>query len=422
MQALKIVPRLLTEQIQHSLKVDRVVALMGPRQAGKTTLARHLLICDSPVQHYNLKDPDVRRALLANARQEFAHYADHLIILDEVQLVPSLLELIQVHVDARPDRKGQFLILGSNHLLLNRQIKESLAGRVMLHKLFPLSFAEMSQVSGPSLFARLVKMRSLQQAASLIEQSYLPVEQNAHLAASFQNFVVFGGFPEFLSRKNQQDRKNWLKSYHQTYLETDLRELVDLRNPESFERFEQLFITRVGSLLNISELARDCGLSADTIRRFLGYYRQLFVAWPLVPGHANIGKRMMKMPKWYFTDTGLARSIADDFRPESGIFFENTVIAELYKELSIDGMERGLCFLRSSTGVEADAVLSSQEGRVTFFLEIKSSRFADRADIRHLKKCVDSTPESLGILVNQTEKIVKMDRNIWSIPAHWLLC
>lgn len=85
-------------------------------------------------------------------------------------------------------------------------------------------------------------------------------------------------------------------------------------------------------------------------------------------------------------------------------------------------MERGLCFLRSSTGVEADAVVSSQEGRVTFFLEIKSSRFADRADIRHLKKCVDSTPESLGILVNQTEKIVKMDRNIWSIPAHWLLC
>ena len=417
-----IIPRLLTAQIQHSLKVDRVVALMGPRQAGKTTLARHLLACDRPVQHYNLKDPDVRRTLLANARQEFAHHADHLIVLDEVQLVPSLLELIQVHVDARPDQKGQFLILGSNHLLLNRQIKESLAGRVMLHKLFPLSFAEMYQVPGPSLFSRLVKAHSLQQAASLIEQSYLPVEQNTRLAASFQNFMVFGGFPEFLSRKNQQDRKNWLKSYHQTYLETDLRELVDLRNPESFERFEQIFITRVRGLLNISELARDCGLSADTIRRFLGYYRQLFIAWPLAPGHANIGKRMMKMPKWYFTDTGLARSIANDFRPESGIFFENTVVAELYKELSIEGMEKNIFFVRSSTGVEADAVVSSQEQGTAYFLEIKSSRFASQSDIRHLKKCVESTPESLGILVNQADKIIQMDRNIWSIPVHWLLC
>lgn len=156
-----IVPRRLTERIQHSLTTDRVVAVMGPRQAGKTTLVRHLLKCDRPVQHYNLKDPDVRRALLANARQEFEHHYENLIVLDEVQMVPSLLELIQIHVDADPDRKGRFLILGSNHLLLNRQIKESLAGRVMLHKLFPLSFAEMNQSSGPCLFSRLMKTGSL---------------------------------------------------------------------------------------------------------------------------------------------------------------------------------------------------------------------------------------------------------------------
>ncbi len=422
MRTMLVVPRRLTEKIQHSLTTDRVVAVMGPRQAGKTTLVRHLLECDRPVQHYNLKDPDVRRALLANARQEFEHHDEHLIVLDEVQMVPSLLELIQIHVDARPDRKGRFLILGSNHLLLNRQIKESLAGRVMLHKLFPLSFAEMNQSPGPCLFSRLMQTGSLREAQSMIEQSYMPVNENTRLAASFQDFSIYGGFPEFLSRKNPQDRRDWLKSYHQTYLETDLRELVDLRNPVSFERFEQLFVSSVGGLLNISELARDCGLSADTIRRFLGYYRQLFVAWPLVPGHANIGKRMMKMPKWYFTDTGLLRSVANDFRPESGIFFENTILAELYKELSIEGMEKRLFFVRTSTGVEADAVVSNQEARTTFFLEVKMGRFAGHADVRHLKKYVDNTPEAFGILVNQTEKIEKLHHNIWSIPAHWLLC
>ena len=103
------------------------------------------------------------------------------------------------------------------------------------------------------------------------------------------------------------------------------------------------------------------------------------------------------------------------------MFFENTVLAELYKELSTDGMEKTLFFVRSATGVEADAMVTNHEGQTIFFLEVKMGRFAGYSDIRHLKKCVDSTLGALGILVNQTEKIEKLDHNIWSIPAHWLL-
>ncbi len=418
---MKIIPRRLTKKIQHSLSTDKVVAVMGPRQSGKTTLVRYLLEIDSPVKYYNLKDPDVRRALMASARQEFEHFDDCLIVLDEVQMVPSLLETVQVHVDSRADRKGQFLILGSNHLLLNRQIKESLAGRVMLHKLFPLSLAEKNQNPGPCFLTSLLQAGSADKAVEMMEKYYLPVDQNARFGGSFRDFVIYGGYPEFLSRKNPQDRINWLKSYHQTYLETDLRELVDLRNPESFERFEQLFITRIGGLLNMSELARDCGLSTDTVRRYLSYYRQLFVAWRLLPGHANIGKRMMKMPKWYFIDTGLLRSVANDFRPGSGLYFENTVLSEIYKELAAEGRERELFFVRSSTGVEADAVISGLRESPIFFLEVKMTGFAGNQDVRHLKKCVSATPRSLGLLINNSEKITRMDQHIWSIPAHWLL-
>ena len=131
-EPLDIRPRHLTRSVQHALTTDRVVALMGARQAGKTTLVRYLLQSEREPRYYNLKDAAIRRQLAAQARADFRHDADRLIILDEIQQSPDLLGLVQVVVDERPRVQGQFLLLGSNHLLLNRQIKESLAGRVAL--------------------------------------------------------------------------------------------------------------------------------------------------------------------------------------------------------------------------------------------------------------------------------------------------
>ncbi|MCK5544491.1 MAG: ATP-binding protein [Desulfobulbaceae bacterium] len=418
---MKLIARNLTKHIQHSLKTDRVGAIMGPRQAGKTTLVRHLLKSERPLQYYNLKDPDIRRSLKASARQEFQFFKNSLIVLDEVQLMPVLLELIQLQVDTYPMVKGQFLILGSNHLLLNRQIKESLAGRVMLHTLYPLSFAEMAGSSTGSLLSRLLRSSSVTEAETSLTDFYLPAGHAADLAAKFANFILFGGYPEFLTRRRSEDRKRWLNSYHQTYLETDLRELAHLRNQESFERFEQLFAGRVAGLLNISGLARDCGLAADTIRRFMNYYRQLFVAWPVLPFHANIGKRMMKMPKWYFIDTGLLRSILNDFRPDSGELFENTILSELLKGIYLETQRSDLFFARTATGVEVDAVFSNLQGNITFFAEVKQGGTAHKADIRHLKKFVSMFANSVGLLINSTDSTRKLDERVWNVPAHWLL-
>ena len=128
---MELIFRELNAHVQHGLQTERVVAIMGPRQAGKTTLVQHQLKSERPFQYYNLKDPDIRRVLQTAARREFEHFADHLIVLDEVQQMPALLEFIQLAVDAHPREKGRFLLLGSNHLLLNRQIKESLGGFVV---------------------------------------------------------------------------------------------------------------------------------------------------------------------------------------------------------------------------------------------------------------------------------------------------
>ena len=417
---MKIFKRRLTARIEHSLVTDRVTALMGPRQAGKTTLVKHLLRSEKELRYYNLKDPAVRQVLKENGRREFKHFRDATIILDEVQTVPSLLELIQLQVDEYPGKQGQFFLLGSNHLLLNRHIKESLAGRVALFTLLPLSFGELLEREGRTLLEQLLNADDSRECVSILEEFYLPARESGYCKDIFREFNLFGGYPEFIRRKDPQDRKDWLSSYHQTYLETDLRQLVELRNPESFEMFEKMFVQRVGNLMNISELARDCGLSADTIRRFIGYYRQLFIAWQAKPYHTNLGKRMMKMSKYYFYDTGLLRSVLGDFSIMSGRFFENTVLTEVNKILGFNGGRRKLYFSRTATGVEADGFLTSYNGKIPLFLEVKQAEKMRRQNIKHLKKYVTEAGSGIGLLINNGSALEQVGDRIWAVPASWL--
>lgn len=418
---MQLIKRRLTAKIDHSLKTDRVCALMGPRQAGKTTLVRRLLQSERELRYYNLKDPAVRKTLKENGQKEFDHFSESTIILDEVQTVPSLLELIQIQVDEHPEKKGQFLLLGSNHLLLNQHIRESLAGRVALYTLLPLALTEILEQDSPTLLERLLDAENIPSCESILAQTYVPVAESVQSGELLADLNRFGGYPEFLERKNPEDRIDWLAHYHQTYLETDLRQLVELRNTESFETFEQLFSLRVGNLMNISELARDCGLSGDTIRRFIGYYRQLFISWQARPYHVNIGKRMMKMSKYYFYDTGLLRSILGNFTALTGQFFENTVLAEIRKILSFRGGQQNLYFARTATGVEVDGYLETAATSNKLFLEIKQANTVHRKDIRHLRKYIAAEPAGLGLLIYTGEQILNMDQRIWAVPAAWLL-
>ncbi len=418
---MNLVPRHLTRHINQSLKVDRVVAVMGPRQSGKTTLVRHLLKSDREIKYYNLKDPDTRRLLQKNAAREFEHFHRCLIVLDEVQRVPDLVERVQIQVDSRPDEKGQFLLLGSNHLLLNRHIRESLAGRVVLFRLYPLSFSELESRAEPTLLSRLLTESSIPAVEEMLSQAYLPVEDSIRLSAGFGEFNLYGGYPEFLTRTDEGARKQWLDSYHQTYLDTDLRELVNLRDPDSFERFEQLFVSRIGSLFNLNELSRDCAVSANTIQRFTGYYRQLFVAWACRPFHKNLGKRVMKMPKWYFIDTGLLRSLLKNFRAEDGTLFENTVLSEIRKVLYQEAFNEEISFYRTSTGVEADAVIPGRDGNVVFFCEVKQKAGTHRTDVSHLRKLIALSGDHIGLLINTSDSVEKLDERIWQVPVHVLL-
>jgi len=414
-------PRRLTAQIEHSLRTDRVTAIMGPRQAGKTTLVRHLLRGERELRYYNLKDPGVRQAMKENCRREFSLFRDQTIVLDEVQTVPALLEHIQLEVDERPEEKGRFLLLGSNHLLLHRHIKESLAGRVALFTLPPFSLGELLGRPGPTLLERLRREDSVERCADELDKLYLPLEHQEAGRSALLDLNRFGGYPEFITRRAPEDRMAWLANYRQTYLETDLRQLVDLRQAESFEVFEHLFSQRTGGLLNISELARDCALSADTVRRFIHYYRQLFVAWQARPWHANAGKRMVKMAKYYYHDTGVLRSITGDFTSGNGRYWENTVLTEIRKLLDGQGPNNTLFFLRSASGVEVDGRYGSISGRLTFCIEVKHSDKTHPQDCKHVQRYVSADENTIGLLLNMAPAPQRLADRLWALPADWLL-
>lgn len=413
--------RHLTDRVHHALSTDRVVALMGARQSGKTTLVRQLLRPTRDPVYYNLKDPATRRHLAALARRDFQHHADRLIILDEVQQLPALLALVQVIVDERPSVQGQFLLLGSNHLLLNKQIKESLAGRVALFTLDPLSFSEWAGRDAPSLLRRLLRADSPADAAATLRSFHLDAEESATLADAWREFSMFGGYPEFLTRRDPVDRRQWLRNYHQTYLETDLRELVRLRQPESFEVFEHLLAARAGSLVNLSDIAREAQLTVDTVRRFLDYLRQLFVAWRCPPYHGNLTSRVRKSPKWYFTDVGPLRTLLDRWQPDDGHVFENCVMTELRKAIYLEHLRRDLSFVRTSGGAELDALFRTPDGETTYMAEIKVSTSPRHGDLRALRHHVEQADDRVGLVIAGTVGVQQLAPRIWAVPPSWLL-
>lgn len=314
-----------------------VVTVTGPRQSGKTTLCR-LAFPDRP--YVNLEQPDVREFARGDPRAFLDGLRDGAII-DEIQRVPELLSWIQVDVDARPG-PGRYILTGSHQFELSRHIAQSLAGRTALLRLLPLSIAE------------------LQQAETL----------------STDDLLHRGGYPRI--HAEGLDPAAALGDYFETYVQRDLRELVQLRHIGEFERFVRLTAGRVGQLLNLQSLAADVGISGHTAREWISLLEASFIVFRLPPWFANIGKRLVKSPKLYFYDVGLAAWLVGIRSPEHlpthplrGNLFENLAVLEVLKTYANAGERPDLHFFRDSAGNEADLVLET--GSTLMLLEVKSA-------------------------------------------------
>jgi uncharacterized protein len=358
----RYIPRSLEPVLGRARAEFPVVVLIGPRQSGKTTLLQHTVGSQWPV--ISLEPPDVRAAAIADPRGFLALHPPP-VVYDEIQYAPDLLPYIKERVDARRDQPGQYILTGSQNLLLMQQVTESLAGRSAVLKLLPLTQRE---IAGDP------------QRALPWEMDHLPPAGSAPSPGELWSGILRGSYPELVANP-QRDIRLWQSSYVQTYLERDVRNLRNIGDLTQFQAFLRSLATRCAGLLNLSELARDVGIAVNTVRDWLAILEASFQVFLLRPYFVNLGKRLVKAPKVYFTDTGLLcylvglRDIEHAAAgPMGGALLENLVVAELFKTSLHRGEEPALYFWRTAAGSEVDVVIETQAGLIP--LEIKSSATA----------------------------------------------
>ncbi len=352
------IPRQLGSILQKAANEFPAVVLVGPRQSGKTTLLR--ILFEQKYRILSLEPPDVRLAARSDPRG-FLNLYPAPVVFDEIQYAPELLPYIKEKIDSARGQAGQYILTGSQNLLLMSQVTESLAGRAAVLKLMPLSSREIAGM--------LEKDFPWDGGAS----STLPMRT----AQETWGQILRGYYPE-IALQTERDARLWQASYVQTYLERDVRNLRNLGDLTQFQVFLRALAARSAQILNLSDLARDVGIAVNTAKDWISILEASFQIFILRPYYANIGKRLIKSPKIYFMDTGLLcylvglRDIEHAVAgPMGGAIFENLVIADVYKTFLHRGEEPSLYYWRTVAGSEVDLVIETQTGLVP--IEIKLS-------------------------------------------------
>lgn len=372
------------ENVLHELSGEYpVITITGPRQSGKTTLCR--MVFDKK-PYANLESPDVRQFAEDDPRGFLAQYPDGA-ILDEIQRAPDLVSYIQPLVDEDP-REGLFLLTGSQQFEVTNTINQSLAGRTALVRLLPFS------------------MEEVRTAVSLPDADTL---------------IYRGFYPRIWDK--QLNPVQALGDYFETYIERDLRQLISIKDLNLFQRFMKLCAGRTGQLLNVNSLANDTGISHTTARSWISILEASYIIFLLQPYHRNVSKRLVKSPKLYFYDVGLAayllgieNALHVSRDPLRGSLFENMVIVELLKHRFNQGRRSNLYFYRDSKGNEVDLLLVN--GSEIFPIEIKAGMTITREyfkGLRHIAKVFpNGIPNGSGLVYAGDEKQQRTDTLIVS--------
>lgn len=357
------ISRIIEKKLREGARGYPVLALTGPRQSGKSTLTKKVF----PRKPYvTLEDTDNRAFAISDPRRFLEKFPKGAII-DEIQRAPDLFSYIQGIVDQKKS-PGLFILTGSQNFLLLEKITQSLAGRVRLLTLHPFGMAEIIGKKPPR---------------------------------SFEETLFKGFYPPLYDR--DLSPREWYMDYIQTYIERDVRQIINVTDLHVFQKFLGLCAARTGQILNTTSLGADCGVSYNTINAWLGILEASYLILRLEPHHENFSKRLIKSPKLYFMDTGLVCSLlrirsAEDLidHPMRGAIFESYVISELIKHQSNRGVRPNVYFWRDKTGHEIDALID--QGKKLVPIEIKSGKtisndFFNNLDYwRRLAKDKSGTP------------------------------
>lgn len=362
-----------------------VVTLTGPRQSGKTTLARSVF---PQLPYVSLEDPDTRRHAIEDPRGFLASWTDG-VVLDEIQRAPELPSYLQAMVDTDP-RPSRFVLTGSQHFELMTRVSQSLAGRTAVLRLLPFTAAETLRADAKALDGGLPQV------------------------------LLTGFYPRIHDR--QLDPGQALADYFATYVERDLRQLAAVQDLQRFERFVRLCAGRTGQLLNLSSLGNDAGVSQPTARQWIDLLQTSFIVHLLPPWFVNSGKRLVKTPKLYFVDVGLAcwllglreaSQVARD--PLWGALFENFVVIEALKDSFNQGETAPMYFYRDAVGNEVDLLLPS--GRQLHGIEVKAGATVHPEFFRGLQSFERAHPGVLaagGVVTGGDRSELRSDWQVWS--------
>ena len=335
-----MIKRELAAKILGLAKKFPAVAILGPRQSGKTTLCKSIF---PDYKYISLEDLDTRTYAIEDPRGFLAQY-DHKIIFDEVQRAPDLFSYLQTQID-KSNKNGQFILTGSNNFLLSNALSQSLAGRVAIETLLPLSLKEIQK--------------------SKYQQSDLDTQ------------LFMGLYPRIFDQDIPPT--DWYPNYIKTYIERDVRLIKNITNLNNFRKFIALCAGRAGQILNLSSLGNDCGQNYNTIKEWISLLESSYLIFLLQPFYKNFNKRVIKMPKLYFYDTGLLCSLLHIKTPEQlrnhylkGAIFESFVLSEIIKNRQNKGIDPNLFFWRDSHGNEIDVLIETE--KETKAIEIKSGQ------------------------------------------------
>ncbi|MBA4370071.1 MAG: GTP-binding protein [Coriobacteriaceae bacterium] len=378
------------------------VVVTGPRQAGKTTLLRHVL--GSSVPLVSLDDPDVRQAAMSDPRGFLAAYPPP-VVLDEVQRAPELLPYVKNAIDENRSEPGRYFLSGSQNLLLMEQITESLAGRAAILTLMPLSQREIDR----------------QPAATF------PWESGGHdagptSATEWFERLMRGSFPD--PALGRTDTRLWMSSFVATYLERDVRMLRNVGDLADFDAFLRLVAARTGTTLDLTDLARTVGVAVNTAKTWMSVLVASYVVLLLPPYHANVGKRLAKRPKAYLTDVGLACYLTGLRDPEAaiagplgGALFETAVVSEVHRSLLHRGLPAELYYWGVSGRAEVDLLVRHDGKLVPLEVKLNATPVPRHGDaVRALLTTLPRDVITPGYVVTPGSSTLPLGENVKALP------
>jgi uncharacterized protein len=408
-------PRTVTASTRAALKDTPVVLLVGPRQAGKSTLAHRLATDAHPARYLTLDDLATLGAAIADPTA-FVDAVDGPVVIDEIQRAPELMLAIKASVD-RDRRPGRFLLTGSADVLTLPKVSESLAGRVEILTLWPLAQVEIEGHERSAVVTRLFSSAARAPAAAPIGRAEL-VER-----------VLRGGFPPAVLRPDPERRSAWLASYLTTLVQRDVRDIANIAHAVELPRLLRALALRMTQPLNKNGLAGALGMSYSTLDRYLALLEWLYVVHRIPAWHGNHGKRLVRAPKLLVVDSGLAAHLlaadADAFErgtADLGAAVEAFVGMELVRLAALDPVRAGVHHYRTRTGAEVDFLLEAPDGRVVG-IEVKAGATVGSEDFRHLATLRDALGKRFvrGVVVHLGRRVLPFGDRLaaWPISALW---